>query len=66
LDDVRCFAHATVTHIDTNETGNTVTRLQLHAPDGRRRWVTARLVVLCAGAIEDARLPTSRRPPREA
>jgi len=56
LDDVRCFVHATVTHIDTSETGNTVTRLQVHAPDGRRRWVTARLVVLCAGAIENARL----------
>jgi choline dehydrogenase-like flavoprotein len=56
LDDVRCFVHATVTHIDTSETGDTVTRLQVHAPDRRCRWVTARLVVLCGGAIENARL----------
>lgn len=56
LDDVRCFTHATVTHVDTNDTGEAVTRLELRAPDGGRRWVTARLVVLCAGGIENARL----------
>ena len=56
LDDVRCFTRATVTHIDTNEAGDAVTRLEVRSPDGRQRWVTARLVVLCAGAIENARL----------
>ncbi len=56
LDDVRCFVHATVTHIDTNAAGDAVTRLEVLAPDRRRRWVTARLVVLCAGGIENPRL----------
>jgi len=56
LDDVRCFVNATVTHIDTDESGGAVRRLEVRAPDGRCRWVTARVVVLCAGGIENARL----------
>jgi choline dehydrogenase-like flavoprotein/nucleoside-diphosphate-sugar epimerase len=56
LPGVRCLLHATVTHIDTTATGDRVERLEVRTPDGGRRWVRAPRVVLCAGAIENARL----------
>ena len=56
LPGVRCFLHATVTHIDTDAAGSRVERLEVQTPDGGRRWVRAPRVVLAGGAIENARL----------
>jgi choline dehydrogenase-like flavoprotein len=56
LADVECFVNATVTHIDTDESGRVVQALEVKGPDRRARRITARQVVLCAGGIENARL----------
>jgi choline dehydrogenase-like flavoprotein len=56
LRDVECFVNATVTHIDTDEAGSTVQRLEVKGPDRRSRWIGAPHVVLCAGGLENARL----------
>lgn len=53
---VRCLTHATVVHVDTNAAGDSVEGVEVRAPDGTRRWVRARHVVLAAGGIENARL----------
>jgi choline dehydrogenase-like flavoprotein len=56
LNDVRCMVNATATHIDTDQAGRAVTRIEVTAPDRRQRWIDAQHVVLCAGGIENARL----------
>jgi choline dehydrogenase-like flavoprotein len=56
LPNVQCLLNATVTHVDTDEGGRRVQRLEVMAPDRRRRFVTAPHTVLCAGGIENARL----------
>jgi choline dehydrogenase-like flavoprotein len=56
LTDVECIVNATVTHIDTDEAGVVVQRLEVRGPDLRRRWINAQQVVLCTGGLENARL----------
>ena len=56
LPGIACFLHATVTQIETNEAGSALDRLEVTGRDGQVRWLRSRRVVLCAGAIENARL----------
>ena len=54
--DLRVLLHATVTHLNTDASGKQVTSVEISDPAGRRAEVRARVVVLCAGGIENARL----------
>ena len=54
--DVICVLRATVTQILTDPTGARATGVEVTAPDGRVTVIDAGTVVLCAGAIENARL----------
>lgn len=56
LPGVRCYLNATVTQLEADPGGRTVRRVEVAAPDGGHRFVRARLVVLCGGGIENARL----------
>lgn len=56
LPDVSCLVNASVTRIETDVDGGRVEQVETRSPDGVRRWVRARRVVLCAGAVENARL----------
>jgi choline dehydrogenase-like flavoprotein len=56
LPGVRAVLNATVTHIDTTESGSQVRRLEVMGSDGGLRYARPRAVVLCAGGIENARL----------
>lgn len=53
---VRVITNATVTHINTDESASEVDSVEVAAPDDSRRTVKARMIVLCAGGIENARL----------
>jgi choline dehydrogenase-like flavoprotein len=53
---IRTLLHATVTHVTTNETGSQVRAVEIIGPDGKRTIVRAKVLVLCAGGIENARL----------
>ncbi len=53
---IRCFVNATLVHINTSPDGTTVEGLEVRGRDGAIRLVRARIVVLCAGGIENARL----------
>ncbi|MGI4955015.1 MAG: GMC oxidoreductase [Janthinobacterium lividum] len=53
---LRILLNATLTHIDTDETGAHLRSLEITGPDRRRATVRARAVVLCAGGIENARI----------
>ena len=53
---VRSFLNATVVNIDVDPVSNVATGVQIMGPDGRYRFVRTKLTVLCAGAIENARL----------
>ena len=53
---VRVLLNATVTRIDTNETGMEFERLEVSTIDGVRSWVRAKAAVLAASAIENPRL----------
>lgn len=55
-ENLRVITDATVVHINTTGTGSDVTLVEVAAPDDSRRTITARMVVLCAGGIENARL----------
>jgi choline dehydrogenase-like flavoprotein len=50
------FLDASVTNINTNEDGTAVNSIDVCASDGKRRAVSAPIIVLCAGGIENARL----------
>ena len=47
---------ATVVAVHANEGGDRVRGVEIAAPDGSRLTVPARIVVMCAGGIENARL----------
>jgi choline dehydrogenase-like flavoprotein/nucleoside-diphosphate-sugar epimerase len=47
---------ATVLRINPVESGRAVRSVEFAAPDGRRRTLSASTVVVCAGAIENARI----------
>ncbi len=53
---VRVLLHATVQRLVTNAFGNQIKAVEVASLSGRRARVRARRVVLCAGAIENARL----------
>jgi choline dehydrogenase-like flavoprotein len=48
--------YANATDIETNEAGNTVTRLKVSCLTGNEFYVTARIFILATGGIENARL----------
>lgn len=54
--DVRVLLRATATRLEAGEGGRAVTALRIKGLDGREARVRARAFVLCAGAIENARL----------
>jgi choline dehydrogenase-like flavoprotein len=53
---IELMLHANVTSIDLDDDGSRVTNLRVATLSGRRFSVTARMFVLAAGAIENARL----------
>lgn len=53
---VRVVTSATVVHINTDESASEVNSVEVAAPDDSRRTIRSRMVVLCAGGIENARL----------
>jgi choline dehydrogenase-like flavoprotein len=55
-DNIRTLTDATVVHIDTDAAGTAFRGLELSTLDGARSYVTAKLCVLAAGGIENARL----------
>lgn len=48
--------HATVTHLNTDDSGRSIQAVEVADANGRRLTVEARAVVLCAGGIENARI----------
>jgi len=55
-DAIRVLLHATVTHINTDADGSVVRSLEASCAGGPTATITARVVVLATGAIENARL----------
>lgn len=53
---VRVLLHATVQRLVTNASGTQIAGAEIASLNGRRATVQARRIVLCAGAIENARL----------
>ena len=53
---VRVLVHATVTHLNTNPSGEKIESVEVTDPDGRRATVRASTIVLCAGGVENARI----------
>ncbi len=53
---VRVLLHATAQHLHTDSYGTRIAKVEVASLGGRRASVRARRVVLCAGAIENARL----------
>jgi choline dehydrogenase-like flavoprotein len=53
---VNILLHATVTHVDTDDTGAFVRGVEVASTSGRRARIRAAVVVLAAGGIENARL----------
>lgn len=55
-DNVSVYLHANVVDIQADEIGHKVSRVRVACLDGRRFWVSAKIFVLAAGGIENARL----------
>jgi choline dehydrogenase-like flavoprotein len=53
---ISTYLYANVIDIETTETAQRVTRLQMACLQGSKFWVTAKLYILAAGGIENARL----------
>lgn len=53
---VRVVINATVVDVLTNDAADAVTGVTVASPDGTRRHLHAKVVVLCAGGLENARL----------
>ena len=53
---VTLVTNATAVHLNTTETGCAIASIDVASPQGARRRIAASSVVLCAGAIENARL----------
>jgi len=53
---VTAYLNANVTNIETRDTTKAVTRLRIATLSGRRFWITAKIYILAAGGIENARL----------
>lgn len=63
---IRTLTNATVVHIDVDETGRKFAGLEVSTLEGVRHYISARLCVLSAGGIENARLLliSNRQQPR--
>jgi choline dehydrogenase-like flavoprotein len=53
---IATYLYANVINIETDETGRTVKRLQVACLPGNRFWVSAKIFILAAGAIEIPRI----------
>jgi choline dehydrogenase-like flavoprotein len=53
---IRVLTHATATRLDTDEAGRKIIGVEALSESGRRLTVDSAIVVLAAGAIENARL----------
>jgi len=53
---ITTLLYANVANLETDETGQTVTRLRITRLDGTGIWLQAKLVILATGGIENARL----------
>jgi choline dehydrogenase-like flavoprotein len=53
---INTYLHANVVEIETNDTAQAVTRLQVASLDGKKFWVVAKVFILAAGGIENPRL----------
>ncbi len=55
-DNIDLFINANVTDIEADRVGKTITRVRVANLEGNKFWVRAKLFILSAGAIENARL----------
>jgi choline dehydrogenase-like flavoprotein len=55
-ENIHTLIDATVTHIDTTDTGDAFAGVEISTIDGARYYATAKICVLAAGGIENARL----------
>jgi choline dehydrogenase-like flavoprotein len=55
-DNVTTYLHANVVELETDDQGKTVTRVRVACLDGKQFWVSAKIVVLAAGTIENTHL----------
>lgn len=53
---IQVYLHANVTNIQTNDSANTVSHLDVRSLDGRSGRITAKTVVLACGGLENPRL----------
>lgn len=53
---ITTYLNANLLEIETNETAKTVTRLRVGCLSGKEFWVCAKVFILAAGGIENARL----------
>lgn len=53
---ITLYLHATVVNLETDESGQTVTRAHLKHLDGQEFWISARMFILAVGGLETARL----------
>lgn len=53
---ITTYLNANVTRLETDETGQTVTRAKVDCLNGNRFWVSAKIFVLAVGGVEAARL----------
>lgn len=55
-DNIKILLHANVVEIETDDTGQQVTRLRIATLQGNQFWLEANLFILAAGGMENARL----------
>jgi choline dehydrogenase-like flavoprotein len=55
-DNINTYLYANVIEIESDKSGQTITRLRMACLDGKRFWVSAKQFILAAGAIEIPRL----------
>lgn len=53
---ITTLLHANVTNLEVDESHQSITRLQISCLKGNQLWINARIVILAAGGIENARL----------
>jgi choline dehydrogenase-like flavoprotein len=53
---IKTLLYANVVEIETNETGQQVTRLRIATLEGKQVWLEANLFILATGGMENARL----------
>lgn len=55
-DNIRVLLHANVTHLNTNDQGTRLESVEISTLDKRVSLIKAKVVILCCGGIENARL----------